>query len=479
MRRFAPLLLLAAVLGIPSIPSAKTWIVPSPTAPTIQIGINQASAGDTVLVKCGLYAVKHLTLKSGVHLISEFADPGCVTLDGLGLDVIMDCHYIEPPTTVQGFTLEDGSPRAAYCSHSSLVFVDCIFDEGRADLADGGAVYSYYSSLTFLRCDFTNNVADYNGGALYCFESDLALERSDFRGNFAGLNGGALRCVQSDVQVSNSSFSLNWTEDGGAIYCLDCTFSMEGCLLHSNSVTGRGGALYFYRTPAFVTQSTFADNAAQLGGSIYLWSSPGIIVENSIFAFGPRGSAVSCLDPASEPTLSCCDVYGNASGDWTGCIEGQLGLDGNISEDPRFCSPLEHDYELGLDSPCAPGNSPPGCGLIGARKASCAPTSTTQEAASPAETLHLSGNRPNPFNPATLIEYRIPALAALPRVVLAVYDVSGRRVTTLIDRDQRPGAYRVLWDGTDRSGAPVASGVYFCRLSWNGRSRTHRMVLLR
>ena len=62
---------------------------------------------------------------------------------------------------------------------------------------------------------------------------------------------------------------------------------------------------------------------------------------------------------------------------------------------------------------------------------------------------------------------------------MSIYDATGREVTTLVDADEGPGAYHVIWDGRDHKGNEVASGVYFYRICWNGRSQTRRMVLLK
>ena len=62
---------------------------------------------------------------------------------------------------------------------------------------------------------------------------------------------------------------------------------------------------------------------------------------------------------------------------------------------------------------------------------------------------------------------------------LAIYDVMGRRVKTLVDAHQELGMHHVAWDGRDSAGFPVASGVYFYRISWNGRSQTGRAMLLK
>jgi hypothetical protein len=88
----------------------------------------------------------------------------------------------------------------------------------------------------------------------------------------------------------------------------------------------------------------------------------------------------------------------------------------------------------------------------------------------------LAANLPNPFNPSTTIKYE---LAQSGRASLRVYDVSGRIVRTLVDREHNVGAYETRWDGRDQAGRPAASGVYFYRLESGRFIETRRMVLLK
>jgi len=99
-------------------------------------------------------------------------------------------------------------------------------------------------------------------------------------------------------------------------------------------------------------------------------------IANTIIAFSQDGEAVYCHG-GSNPTLTCCDVYGNEGGDWVGCIEDQYGINGNISEDPLFCDPENEDFTLHCISPCAPFTPPnPECDLIGAWPIGCGGTPT-------------------------------------------------------------------------------------------------------
>ncbi|MFH1501949.1 MAG: C1 family peptidase [Candidatus Eisenbacteria bacterium] len=90
--------------------------------------------------------------------------------------------------------------------------------------------------------------------------------------------------------------------------------------------------------------------------------------------------------------------------------------------------------------------------------------------------LALRQNIPNPFNPATNIAYSIPAEA---HVRLTVYDVNGRVVRTLVDRDLRAEDYVTTWDGRNDAGEDAASGIYFYRLTADDRELERKMILLR
>ena len=93
----------------------------------------------------------------------------------------------------------------------------------------------------------------------------------------------------------------------------------------------------------------------------------------------------------------------------------------------------------------------------------------------------LSQNYPNPFNSATVIGYTVPGKGAFSGqpVSLVIYDLTGRRVCTLVDGVQEPGTYRVTWDGLDEDGSPVATGVYVYRLMTAGRVLSRKMVYVR
>ncbi len=95
----------------------------------------------------------------------------------------------------------------------------------------------------------------------------------------------------------------------------------------------------------------------------------------------------------------------------------------------------------------------------------------------------LYQNYPNPFNPSTTIAVDIPAAggdpAAAQMVMLAIYDLRGRKVRILIDGELRPGRYTIHWDGRDDRGRPVGSGIYLYRLESGDFTSTRKMLLIR
>jgi hypothetical protein len=84
---------------------------------------------------------------------------------------------------------------------------------------------------------------------------------------------------------------------------------------------------------------------------------------------------------------------------------------------------------------------------------------------------------PNPFRATTRLAFDLPATG---RAELAVFDVTGRRVTTLLRGDRvAAGSHRASWDGRDESGRQVATGVYFVKLVTAEGTRARKVTFVR
>jgi hypothetical protein len=89
----------------------------------------------------------------------------------------------------------------------------------------------------------------------------------------------------------------------------------------------------------------------------------------------------------------------------------------------------------------------------------------------------LQQNYPNPFNSSTVIRFALPTSQD---VELAIYNLAGQKVATLVDGTRQAATYTVRWDGRDVSGHDLASGVYLYRLRAGGEQvQTRKLVLIR
>jgi len=85
--------------------------------------------------------------------------------------------------------------------------------------------------------------------------------------------------------------------------------------------------------------------------------------------------------------------------------------------------------------------------------------------------FNLSQNYPNPFNPSTKIKFTIPEQT---NVKLVIYDITGKEIETLINKEMRPGSYEVNFNGKD-----LSSGIYFYRLTAGSKYKTGKMLLIK
>jgi flagellar hook assembly protein FlgD len=107
---------------------------------------------------------------------------------------------------------------------------------------------------------------------------------------------------------------------------------------------------------------------------------------------------------------------------------------------------------------------------------STAPVTTAVGPSPGAALLTLHAAVPNPASSSTLLRF---ALARAARAELSVYDVRGRRIRTLVERDLAAGPHEARWDGRDGNGRAQGAGIYFYRLSTAEGAVTRRLTLLR
>jgi hypothetical protein len=179
----------------------------------------------------------------------------------------------------------------------------------------------------------------------------------------AGGLGRVLRCYDSgpDASIAGITFTGGSADYGGAVMFTDSSLELTRCLFTDNEAEhGGGGVVFMGGSYVQIADCTFYRNSAP-DATIALEGAAESTIYKSIVAFGTEGAAVSCVD-TSQVGVWCTDIYGNAGGDWTGCIASQAGGGNNISEDPLFVDAPGGDLHVLYSSPCVGGP----CGTMGA-----------------------------------------------------------------------------------------------------------------
>lgn len=347
-------------------------------------------------------------------------------------------------------------------SGTVLLLADGIYSgPGNRDIDLGGKIITFKSaSKSAERCviDCQGSSADpHRGFYFHSGESPLTrIEDITIINGFAttslpgGGHGGGILC-----------------ENGSSPTLVNVTFS-------NNTAQGRGGALHCVASYPTLEACTISGNQADEGAGISCTDSSAPEIQRTIIAFNGPGEAVNCASD-SIPVISCSDIFGNTGGDWVGPIASLEGVDGNISQDPLFCSAepnVEMRWLLQNNSPCLTVYSPGVC-HIGAWPIGC---SSASETTPPLVITALGSPFPNPFNPTAIIPFSIDRPQ---QVRLSIYDLTGNLVAVLLDQAVSQGEHRQAWNGLNRAGQPVSSGVYFVQFQGASTSFTRKLALLR
>ena len=383
---------------------------------TIQQAIEAAADGDTILVASGTYTGpisyngKKITVRSesgpNVTIISGGVQfHGNETersqLDGFKTIGVVDIRAASP--SIKNCSLKGkgtaigGGGHGSIWDGSSPTFIDCQIYAGLAGFGGGYDIHD--SSVTFKRCEFSDNKADSNGGAIYINNSSVSIENCTFILNNAGDEGGAIFVTGSstliisfcnfsensaqiggsiingygdNTTIINSSFSKNTAQKwGGAIFAnASPSFRTENCIFTKNSANFQGGAIHInWDASPTITNSIFFENIGAGGGGA-IWIQPDTFSNITNCTFfknnaGWKGGAIlnsgsttitNCIlwednapvgaeigkynDDDPDPNVNHCDIQG-----------GYPGI-GNIDTDPLFIDSDNGDFHLQNISPC-------------------------------------------------------------------------------------------------------------------------------
>jgi len=174
----------------------------------------------------------------------------------------------------------------------------------------------------------------------------------------------------NDAVVDGFTIKNAYINSGGAVYIRNSSPVIKNCVFAYNHATTSGGAVWCKGSSPVFENCTFVGNSSMSGGAMFVSATSLPTLDKCIVAFSEEGGGIHSNESSSQPVLTCCDVYDNIGGNWSGSIVDQSGMNGNIEADPDFCDLGSGDFRLKASSPCIPVNNK--CAmLIGALDAGC------------------------------------------------------------------------------------------------------------
>ncbi len=332
MRRRARL---ATVLAVQAACAAPAWatiwnVGGSGPLTSIQAALQQAVAGDVVLVQPGFY-YERIELRDGVAVAAQIL--GTVVVDAEAAGSAVSALGVGSSTTVTGLVFQHGSATS------------------------GGGFSGVDASPVFTSCSFVNNTAVLGGGAFLRDGSQARFVDCSFSANTASVGGG-LYLDFSIADVSSCTISGNTASDGGALVAANGAEALFAYTSIYANTTLQGAAIACNLASPQFTNCTIAMN--QGGAAAVAWRGSETRIERCIVALNASPAFV-CAG-FSAPWVGCDIVWGNGSDAICGGDQGS-----NLCVDPLFCDAAGNHFEVAANSPAVGG----GCGAIGANPVAC------------------------------------------------------------------------------------------------------------
>lgn len=330
--------------------------------PTIYAAMNAASPGDEVEIAPGTYLEQNLKFHGkAITVRSESPND----------ESVVDTTIVRGDGNSPTFNLY-----ADETANSIIRGLTITSDEADEPYLFGGGIDLFESSPTIENCQITGNRAIYGGG-ICCYLSSARIRHNRITHNNANLGGG-IHTASSSVEIEHNMISDNLaTLYGGGVhaYNVDAGVMLRHNVIHHNASnlgpglniggsapsqvsnnlichnleylhecgTPVGGGIRSDNYAGQILNNTISHNAAELGGNLYVRGEIIPEVRNNIISFATRGSGVFSYQVCVQ--LAFCDVYGNENGDFEN-MDSQVGINGNISQDPLFHDADSNDFHL-------------------------------------------------------------------------------------------------------------------------------------
>jgi len=413
-----------------------------------------------------------------------------------------------------------------FSSRSDLDFFNITVTQNNSETI-GGGMLSISTNLVMDSTNVTFNSSDSSsGGGIMCINYDstatyeVVITNSLISRNNANDSGAGLYFRTAfndssgmDILIENTRIIRNDGDyyTGLRIYGLNTQFEVNNCTFRGNNAVEYVAAAGFSGScVGSVNHSLFAFNHAAIGGGNFnsggasVWSGADVDFDHCTFANNTAAYGTALTVGAANAAVTNSIIWGNSASNhvaldvwdstggtldisYTDLLGGSQAIqledtelcsfswgDGNINENPLFCLPDSGNFTLADNSPCV--EAAEDRSDLGAFGIGCDPIilSTAGELLPAAYALHQ--NYPNPFNPVTTIQYDLPENS---QVQVAIYDMLGRKVRTLVSGFENAGFKAVQWQGRNDFGRSVGAGVYIYQIQAGDFLQTRKMILLK
>ena len=277
------------------------------------------------IVKCSFISNTHLELNhviqfSGLENVLGQATPVSKAVSGALYATFS--NVIINNTNFSGNTALLGAAVATIVTNISIINVQFLYNEAQTDDLGNfgyGVIFTHESNTYIDNSNFSHNSASV-GGILVAFNSRLYIVSSTFNDNSASTYGGVMTLVMSSITITNSSFMMNNAgQSGGVLYTLGSMVNITGDPLTDYSPSWDGQLPDTFDALFSISNSTFTNNDAFLGGVMYTSKSL-FSVAHCVFTNNDAGlnggvmfTAESSFNISSSTFTNNNDIFGSGA----------------------------------------------------------------------------------------------------------------------------------------------------------------------